>query len=188
MRRGTLEKTKKPVKAAVGTTLEDKTVARRSAVEEVLDMLKSGKKDMAAAAKIVNNAEGNNAENFVSSLEQLSDVLCSIGYFQKAIDLLNAGLKYLPKNPTIHELIARVYFIMEHFDKCIIHQEKAIEYKGSTNCFSNHSDIGLAYYRLGIQQANSKSFDQAFKHCRLSLTENPRYANAMVNMGLVYRH
>ena len=28
----------------------------------------------------------------------------------------------------------------------------------------------------------------AFKHCRLALTENPRHANAMVNMGLIYRN
>lgn len=121
MRRGTLEKSKKPVKAAVGTTLEDKNVARRSVVEDVLEMFKSGKRDMAAAAKMVHSAEGSNPEDMVRSLEQLSDVLCSIGYFQKAIDLLNQGLKFLPKSPQIHELIARVYFIMEQFDKCIVH-------------------------------------------------------------------
>ena len=187
MRRGTIEKSKK-AKDAVGTTLEDTTVARRNTVEDVLELLRQGNRDMVAAAKIVNDGENGNPEFILKSLEQLSDVLCSIGYFQKAIDLLNGGLKYLPKNPLIHELIARVYFIMENFDKSVVHNEKAIEYKQNQNCCANHSDIGLAYYRLGIQQANSKNFDLAFKHCRLALTENPRYANAMVNMGLVYRH
>jgi len=76
---------------------------------------------------------------------------------------------------------------MENFDKCIVHNKKAAELK-PTNCCNNNSDIGLAYYRLGLQQANNKHFELAFKHCRLALTENPRYANAMVNMGLIYRN
>ena len=123
----------------------------------------------------------------LSSLEQLSDVLCSIGYFTKAYDLLEAAFKVIPKDPLLHELIARVCFIMENFDKCIVHNKKAAELK-PTNCCNNNSDIGLAYYRLGLQQANSKHFEMAFKHCRLALTENPNYSNAMVNMGLVYKN
>ena len=96
-------------------------------------------------------------------------------------------MKNMPKEPLIHELIARVAFIMENFDRCITHNKKAAELKPN-NCCNNNSDIGLAYYRLGLQQANNKHFDLSFKHLRMALTENPKYANAMVNMGLIYRY
>lgn len=63
----------------------------------------------------------------VQAFEQLSDVLCGIGHFTKAMDLLEAGQKVCPKDPIMHELIARVAFIMENFDKSIIHNKKAAE-------------------------------------------------------------
>lgn len=151
MRRGTLEKSKgKPAKEAVGHTLENKAVVRRNVVDEVLTMFKSGNRDVNAAVKIVNEGENGNQANMIASLEQLSDVLCSIGHFSKAYDLLEAAFKVIPKDPLLHELIARVAFIMENFDKCIVHNKKAAELKPN-NCCNNNSDIGLAYYRLGIQ-------------------------------------
>jgi len=85
----------------------------------------------------------------VQSFEQLSDVLCGIGHFSKAMDLLEAANKVIPRDATLHELIARVAFIMENFDKSIIHNKKAAEIQPKA-CCHNHSDIGLAYYRLGI--------------------------------------
>lgn len=43
------------------------------------------------------------------------------------MDLLEAGQKVAPGNAVMHELIARVAFIMENFDKSIIHNKKAAE-------------------------------------------------------------
>lgn len=86
----------------------------------------------------------------VASLEQLSDILCSIGHFSKAYDLLESAMKVIPSDAILHELIARVAFIMENFDKCISHNKKAADLKPN-NCANNNSDIGLAYYRLGLQ-------------------------------------
>ncbi len=148
MRRGTLEKYKKP-KEAIGHTLENLAVERRNTVEEVLAMFKAGNRDVNAAAKLVNEGELGNVPNMLAAFEQLSDVLCSIGYFSKAYDLLDAAFKYIPKDPLLHELIARVCFIMENFDRCIVHNKKAAELKPN-NCCNCNSDIGLAYYRLGI--------------------------------------
>jgi len=65
----------------------------------------------------------------LAAFEQLSDILCSIGHFSKAYDLLDQALKVIPSNPVLHELIARVAFIMENFDKCIQHNKKAAEIK-----------------------------------------------------------
>lgn len=118
-------------------------------MDEVLTMFKSGNRDVNAAVKIVNEGENGNQANMVQSLEQLSDVLCGIGHFSKAYDLLDAAFKYIPRDPILHELIARVAFIMENFDKCIVHNKKAAELQQNA-CCHNNSDIGLAYYRLGI--------------------------------------
>ena len=52
-------------------------------------------------------------------------MLCSVGYFGKAMELLEAGLKDCPTDPLLHELIARTAFIMENFQKCIDHNSKA---------------------------------------------------------------
>lgn len=149
MRRGTLEKSKGKGKDAIGFTLENKAVARRNTVDEVLAIFKAGDRDVSKAVKLVQDGENGNPENMVSSFEQLSDVLCGIGHFSKAMDLLEAANKVVPRNATLHELIARVAFIMENFDKSIIHNKKAAEIQPK-NCCHNHSDIGLAYYRLGI--------------------------------------
>lgn len=102
--------------------------------------------------------------------------------------MLEAALKDLKGNPILHELIARVYFITENFEKSIIHNKKAAELQPD-RCFHNWSDVGLGFYRLGLQQVDNKSkhFETAFKFCRQSLEQNPSHANAMVNMGLVYR-
>lgn len=40
---------------------------------------------------------------------------------------------------------------------------------------------------MGINENNPKHFDQAFAYCQKSLAQNPKYPNAMVNMGLVYK-
>ena len=71
-------------------------------------------------------------------------------YFQKAYEILSAATKDIKGNPVLHELIARVAFVMENFEKCIFHNKKAAELQPES-CFQNWSDIGLAYYRLGLQ-------------------------------------
>jgi len=53
---------------------------------------------------------------------------------------------------------------MEKFDKCIFHNKKASEIN-QAGAFKNFSDIGLAYYRMGINENNPKHFDQAFAYC-----------------------
>ena len=67
MRRGILEKNKP--KVAVGTTLENKTVARRNTVEEVLTLFKTGNRDVNRAVKIIEDGEGHNAKNILASFE-----------------------------------------------------------------------------------------------------------------------
>jgi hypothetical protein len=96
MRRGTLEKSKgvnvKP-KDAIGVTLEDKAVTRRNVVDEVLTQFKTGDRDVNKAVKLIAEAENGNQANMVQAFEQLSDVLCGIGHFNKAMDLLESGLR-----------------------------------------------------------------------------------------------
>ena len=127
MRRGTLEKGKGKAKDAIGFSLENKAVQRRNTVDEVLQLFRSGDRDVNKAVKLVQEGENGNTQNMVASLEQLSDVLCGIGHFSKAMDLLEAANKIIPRDATLHELIARVAFIMENFDKSIIHNKKAAE-------------------------------------------------------------
>lgn len=86
----------------------------------------------------------------------------------------------------LHELIARVAFVMEDFKKCIYHNTKAAKLQPE-ECSSNKSDIGLAYYRLGLQTADTKHFESGFKFCREALELNSMNSNAMVNMGLIYK-
>ena len=47
---------------------------------------------------------------------------------------------------------------MENFDKCILHNKKAAELQPD-KCFHNWSDMGLAYYRWGLQQNNPKHIE-----------------------------
>lgn len=104
----------------------------------------------------------------IEALEQITDALCAMTHFNLAEDLLKTALKYITRSPIPHELIARIYFIMESFDKCIHHNKKAAELQPD-RCFHNWSDIGLAYFRLGKQQGNNKHFETAFKFCRQSM-------------------
>jgi len=55
-------------------------------------------------------------------------------------------------------------------------------------CAHNYSDLGLAQYNLGLQSGNKQHFETAFKYCRQALEVNPNHADAMVNMGLIYKH
>ena len=48
-------------------------------------------------------------------------MLCSVGHFGRANELLEMGLKEFSNDPILHELIARLAFIMEDFKKCIKH-------------------------------------------------------------------
>jgi hypothetical protein len=59
-------------------------------------------------------------------------------------------LKPISKSHLLHELIARVAYVMENYEKCIFHNKKAAEMKPG-KCCANNSDIGLAYYQLARQ-------------------------------------
>lgn len=100
---------------------------------------------------------------------------------------MSAASKDIIGSPVLHELIARVAFVMEDFRKCIFHNQKAAKLQPD-ECSHNNSDIGLAYYRLGLQSGDTKHFESGFKFCRASLELNSMNSNAMVNMGLIYKH
>ena len=108
-------------------------------------------------------------------------------YFSKAYEILSTAAKDINGSPVLHELIARVAFVMEDFRKCIYHNTKAAKLQPE-ECSHNKSDIGLAYYRLGLQSGDTKHFESGFKFCRESLELNSMNSNAMVNMGLIYKH
>ena len=91
MRRGTLEKGKGKGKDAIGFSLENKAVVRRNTVDEVLTIFKQGNRDVNHAVKLISDGENGNVANMVQAFEQLSDVLCGIGHFSKAMELLEAG-------------------------------------------------------------------------------------------------
>lgn len=131
--------------------------------------------------------EGENIADILEALEQLSDILCKVTYFSKAYEILNAASKDINGSPVLHELIARVAFVMEDFKKSIYHNQKAAKLQPE-ECSHNKSDIGLAYYRMGLQTGDSKHFESGFKFCREALELNSMSSNAMVNMGLIYKH
>lgn len=65
--------------------------------------------------------EGESIPDILAALEQLSDILCNVTYFSKAYEILSAAAKDISGSPVLHELIARVAFVMEDFKKCIYH-------------------------------------------------------------------
>ena len=69
--------------------------------------------------------ENESIPDILAALEQLSDILCNVTYFQKAYDILSAASKDINGSPVLHELIARVAFVMEDFRKCIFDNQKA---------------------------------------------------------------
>lgn len=95
----------------------------------------------------------------------MTDILCQVTYFNKAFELLKIALEDIKGNPVLFELIARVCFVMELFDKSVYYNKKAAELQPD-NCYHNWSDMGLGYYRLGLQQGDDKQFEKAFKMCR----------------------
>jgi len=138
--------------------------AKRESVEAVLEQFKKGNRNVDEAYGKIKEIE-REIPDIVQALEQLSDILCQVTYFQKAYDILSAASKDIKGNPVLHELIARIAFVMENFEKCIFHNKKAAELQPES-CFHNYSDIGLAYYRLGLQAGMNKHFETAFKFCR----------------------
>jgi tetratricopeptide (TPR) repeat protein len=40
---------------------------------------------------------------------------------------------------------------------------------------------------MGLQQQNPKHIEQGMNYCQKSLGQNAKYANAMVNMGLIFK-
>lgn len=93
--------------------------------------------------------EGENIADILAALEQLSDILCQVTYFSKAKEVLSAACKDINGSPVLHELLARVYFVMEDFTRSIKHNKEAAKLQPE-ECSHNKSDIGLAYYRMGL--------------------------------------
>lgn len=104
---------------------------------------------MKQAYDTIKNMEQESIPDILAALEQLSDILCQVTYFSKAYEILSTAAKDINGSPVLHELIARVAFVMEDFKKCIYHNTKAAKLQPE-ECSHNKSDIGLAYYRLGL--------------------------------------
>ena len=116
-----------------------------------------------------------------------------MNYFDKAHQILNyaaeKGDKDIKGSPDLQELIARIAFVTEDYERCINHNKKAVELRlaRSESTAHNFSDIGYAYYKLALREEDSKFLDKGLESCRKSLQENPEYANAMVNIGLIVK-
>ena len=61
----------------------------------------------------------------IRALEQLSDILCGVNYFDKAYKILTCAAEDIKDSPDLHELIARIAFSMEKYTKCIFHNKEA---------------------------------------------------------------
>ena len=160
---------------------------KRASVEEVLNQFRQGNRDVVQAYDTIKKMENQEIPDILAALEQLSNILCEVTYFSKAYEILSTAAKDINGSPVLHELIARVAFVMEDFKKSIYHNGKAAKLQPE-ECSHNKSDIGLAYYRLGLQTNEQKHFEFGFKFCREALELNSMSANAMVNMGLIYKH
>jgi len=77
------------------------------------------------AYQTIKSMENESIPDILAALEQLSDILCQVTYFSKAYEILSAASKDINGSPVLHELIARVAFVMEDFKKCIFHNSKA---------------------------------------------------------------
>ena len=160
--------------------------SRRQSVDAVLDQFRNGNRDSEQAYELIKKLENEDISSIVDALDQLSDILCQATYFTKAYEILSVAVKDIQGNPVLHELIARVAFVMENFEKSIQHNKRAAQLQPE-NCAHNYSDIGLAYYRLGVKMQNVKYFDTAFKYCKQSIEDNKINPKAMVNMGLIFK-
>jgi len=134
---------------------------RRPSVDLVLDAFKKGNRDVNNAYTIIKDRETcstkpdtkerdeENIGNILMSLEQLTDILNKVTYFSKAYDILRSATRDINGSPALYELLARQAFIMEDFNACIKYNKKAAQLQPE-DCSHNKSDIGLAYYRLGL--------------------------------------
>jgi hypothetical protein len=103
--------------------------SRRQSVETVLEMFRNGQRDPRVAYQKIKEAEGEDISAVIDALDQLSEILCQATYFKKAYEILSEAIKDIKGNPVLHELVARLAFVMESFDKCINHNKRAIELK-----------------------------------------------------------
>jgi hypothetical protein len=99
----------------------NKTGGRRPSVEEVLNQFRQGNRDVNQAYNTIKRVEKESIPEILAALEQLSDILCQVTYFSKAYEILNTAVKDINGSPLLHELLARVAFVMEDFRKCIYH-------------------------------------------------------------------
>ena len=80
---------------------------------------------MNLAYNTIKTMENESIPDMLAALDQLSDILCQVTYFSKAYEILSTAAKDINGSPVLHELIARVAFVMEDFKKCIYHNTKA---------------------------------------------------------------
>ena len=111
---------------------------------------------MQFAYAVIKDLEKDDLSSIEKALEQLTNLLCEVCYFDKAYAIMKVALKDKKDNPVLHEITARLAFIMEDFLKSIYHNKEAANLQDAA-CWSNYSDMGLAYYRLGLQEINDKT-------------------------------
>ena len=94
-------------------------------MDAVLDQFRNGNRDTEQAYELIKKLENEDISSIVDALDQLSDILCQATYFTKAYEILSVAVKDIQGNPVLHELIARVAFVMENFEKSIQHNKRA---------------------------------------------------------------
>lgn len=161
----------------------------RESVNVALEEFKKGNRNEKALYEVIRDVEGGNMDNVTEGLDQFTDLLCQLTYIPKALKILRIAEKENKGNIAIYEMIGRLAFIDEQFSLSILNNTKAAKAQETDpERVHNYSDIGLAYYRLGLLEGEQKHFTKAFHWCEEALKLNDKYANAMVNMGLIYKH
>ena len=82
---------------------------------------RQGNRDVNNAYQTIKTKENESIPDILDALDQLQDILCKVTYFSKAYEILNTAAKDINGSPVLHELIARVAFVMEDFKKSIYH-------------------------------------------------------------------
>lgn len=132
-----------------GQILGKKDTIQMVSVKPILEAFKSNTavgKDVKKQYARMKELEKGDENNIVQALDQLTDILCQAAYFQKAFDILKEALQEYENNGLLHEIMARICFIMEKFDQCIYYNKEAKKYCefDSIRQSNIYSDIGLA--------------------------------------------
>lgn len=158
----------------------------------MLENFKKGHRDVQFSYAVIKDLEKDDLKGIEEALDQLTNVLCEVCLWDKAYAIMKVAMKDKKDNARLHEITARLAFIMEDFLKSIYHNKEASKLQHDA-CWHNYSDMGLAFYRQGLIDAGDADksndyFKKAMKTLDEALVQKPSYANAMVNKGLVYKH